>query len=88
MVGGFPPYGALAAGTSYRGDIGFPGNLAEIGDRNRVWYQLAWSPDPAGPARPEGRQLEVRIRGRDDLEVVMRSGSFPNRLIPAPDATP
>lgn len=74
--------GALATATGgdfYRNQVGFVRVLTEIGERNRLWYQLSWQPAARVPARSGGHQLDVQISGRDDLEVLMRPVFFPSR---------
>jgi VWFA-related protein len=78
--GGIGALATATGGSSYRNQVGFVRVLNEIGEQNRLWYQLTWSPTDAGSADRQGRPLEVRIRGRDDLEVVMRPRFFLSRL--------
>ena len=81
--------GALAAATgggSYPSPVNFARVLTEIDVRNRLWYELTWTPDRRGTAG-QTRSPDIRIRGRDDLEVVMRPVFFP-RLQPAASFEP
>lgn len=75
--GGLDALAAATGGATYRTPAGFDRALKEIGARNRLWYELTWLPAGAGATGSEGKSLDVRIRGRDDLEVVMRPVSFP-----------
>jgi len=78
--GGLDALAAATGGATYRAPAGFDRVLAEIGVRNRLWYELTWNPEDTSAAGSRARSLDVRIRGRGDLEVVMRPVSFPSRL--------
>lgn len=81
---GLDTLASATGGATYRSPTGFDRVLAEIGLRNRLWYELTWYPADASGAGSQGRPLDVSIRGRDDLEVVMRPMFFPSRL-PSPE---
>lgn len=77
--GGLDALAAATGGETYRAPAGFDRVLAEIGARNRLWYQLTWLPEDASAAGSRDRSLQVRIQGRDDLGVVMHPVVFPSR---------
>ena len=74
---GLDTLASATGGAYYRSPTGFDRVLAEIGVRNRLWYELTWLPADASVAGSGVRSLDVRIRGRDDLKVVMRPVFFP-----------
>ena len=76
--GGLDALAAATGGATYRTPAGFDRALTEIGLRNRLWYELTWRPTDANATGRMGQSLDVRIRRRDDLEVVMRPVSFPS----------
>ena len=83
--GGLDALAAATGGATYRTPAGFDRALTEIGIRNRLWYELAWNPADANATGSQGHSLDVRVRGRDDLEVVMRRMSFPSpERLPCP----
>ena len=75
--GGLDALAAATGGETYRTPAGFDRALTEIGIRNRLWYELTWNPADGSAAGSRGPSLDVRIRGRDDLDVVVRPVSFP-----------
>lgn len=76
--GGLDALAAATGGETYRTPAGFDRALTEIGVRNRLWYELTWNPTDTSTTGRKGQSLDVRIRGRDDLDVVMRPVSFPS----------
>lgn len=76
--GGLDALAAATGGATYRTPAGFDRALTEIGIRNRLWYELTWNPADASATGSRGPSLDVRIRGQEYLDVVIRPVSFPS----------
>ena len=83
--GGLDALAEATGGATYRTPAGFDRALADIGDRNRLWYRLTWVPTEPGPTDTQGRRLAIRVHGRDNVEVVMQPTFFPAPLPPRPE---
>ena len=77
--GGLGALSAATRGVYFRSQVGFVKALTAVGRQNHIWYQIWWSPPDAG-SEAGGRELAVRVRGRDDIQVLMRPVFFAGQL--------
>ncbi|MDX2044717.1 MAG: VWA domain-containing protein [Acidobacteriota bacterium] len=82
------PLRALAYDTGGRPLInnnGLDKNVKQALSEYQNYYLLAWEPEEFEPGKTKFRRIEVKIKDRPDLRVMVRSGFFSN---PVPEAKP
>lgn len=82
------PLRALAYDTGGRPLInsnGLDKNIKQALSEYQNYYLLAWQPEEFEPGKTKFRRIEVKIKDRPDLRVLVRSGFFSN---PVPEAKP
>lgn len=82
------PMRALAYDTGGRPLInsnGLDKNVKQALSEYQNYYLLAWEPEEFEPGKTKFRRIEVKIKDRPDLRVMVRSGFFSS---PVPEAKP
>jgi len=82
------PLRALAYDTGGRPLInsnGLDKNIKQALSEYQNYYLLAWQPEEFEPGKTKFRRIEVKVKDRPDLRVLVRSGFFSN---PVPEARP